>query len=372
MREVVPCGIAWTTTSIHNAMRTLIRPSLFVCLFVGTLAATDAATLDATQSGSKKGAATKTTKKGQAGTKTAPNLPAKPPAGFAQQGKPYWIGKGEPLVLTLNRVELSVGRFNYGEDTVAPKSEEKLVLVRFTVKNSGSSPATLDSNSLSISAVDADGTTHVGIESLVREGKGEAWKGSLKPKESVDLVTAILAPGEIVVPKLIIARGSDSAPLRFNLTNEVRGIPAPAGNASDRGLTAPPEVAGAPGAFFPLENFDARFESFQPGEGNFGNLEFDPDEKWGVATFTLKNGTKTSQPYGWSRFRALMVDSREDETVNEQMLLKATSDEAAEGNLPPSGEVKVRFFFRYKADQKVQKIGLREGESRTYFFQVPG
>ena len=145
--------------------------------------------------------------------------------------------------LTLLSAELSVEPVNVGDHRMAPKADQKLLLVRFKVQNAKSGDLRMPLTGAMIQAVAQDDATYVACEELGYEAK-TAYLGAetRKPASSLILkrvqnaptcLAVIPVPAEGQVPKLIVQAGEGGSILRYDLRGKVKPLPAADRDPSD-------------------------------------------------------------------------------------------------------------------------------------------
>lgn len=289
-------------------------------------------------------------------------------------GKTYSLGKGDyALNFTLKSAEFSVSRVTVGTNVYAPKANEKLLVLRYTVQNPQKRDMNLSYSSFKITAVDAKDVNHVFGNYIAREGSNDSLNVSLKPAQKIDAYLAFDVPAEGVVPKLIVERGDGSPVVRYDL-RRAKGLPAPFADPADAsGATALQEVPAQVGQFYPGSNFDLKLEAVAYSTEAFEKRPPEQGKRYLVATFTVKNATaKTANEaaYSYSQFTFELRDADGDKEKFGGYLIKASRDEHADGRLKPGEEARFRVYFTLPQDLAGKTLYVKEGDSRTYAFDV--
>ncbi|HWG84487.1 MAG TPA: DUF4352 domain-containing protein, partial [Deinococcales bacterium] len=97
--------------------------------------------------------------------------------------------------------------------------------------------------------------------------------------------------------------------------------------------------------------------------------------RWLVATFTMRNGlgkTANAQRYAYHTYEFNLIDADGEREKFDGYLIKASRDEHADGELKPGEEARFRIFFEVPANVGVKTITAKEGDARTYSFDVSG
>ncbi|HWG84138.1 MAG TPA: hypothetical protein VNT60_01550, partial [Deinococcales bacterium] len=180
-------------------------------------------------------------------------------------GKTYTLGKdNQALNFTLDSAEFSVTRVTMGGYVYAPKPNEKLLILRFTVQNPTKSEARLAYHSFKMTAVDATDINHEMDSYIAREGTSDIIDVALKPAQKIQAYSVIKVPAAGPIPKLIVARGSGSNTpvVRYDLRGKVKALTAPFAETTDAsGVTAAETVTAKAGTYYPGKNFDLKLDS---------------------------------------------------------------------------------------------------------------
>lgn len=323
-----------------------------------------------------------TTKTPAKSTKTPSKAPAKAPekqpikgavqmAGDnGQIGVTYTIGDAGPLNFTLNSAEFRAARVIMGETTVAPKADEKLLVLNATVHNPNKDLTNLDWGTLRLTAVDPNDQNHEYENGVSKAGTGETLNVQLKPAQKIDVFYVIRVPLKGSIPKLIVTHNNGGKVLRYDLRKAVKGLPAPFADVAEAsGANGLAEIKAEAGTFYPLEGFDIKLVSTAYHEGKLGEYEPDEDKRYLVATVTIKNAGATEAGYDNGTFTAALI-AEDDEKSDNQNFLKPVRNEGATGELKPGQEYTGRFFFSLPKDVKAKTLTIAQNESRTYLFDV--
>lgn len=196
--------------------------------------------------------------------KPTPQKPVGAPPPAARPTQPTGIfGRTDALPslgiqLTLLSAELSVEPVNVGENRMAPKADQKLLLVRFKVQNARSGDLPMPLTGKMIQVVAQDDATYVACETLGYEAKASytgaetrkpAHELILKRTQNAPVCLAVIpVPAEGQVPKLIFHTGEGGNTLRFDLRGQVKPLPVGDRDPSDdKGFTARKEYIGKTG-----------------------------------------------------------------------------------------------------------------------------
>ncbi len=319
--------------------------------------------------------------------KPAPKKPAAPTVQLAGNngvfGTVYSIRKDAPLYFRLKSAEYTTEQVVIGEQIYAPRANEKLLVLHFTIQNPLKTEQYVRWDSLWFTAVDSDNNNSEGRNDWGDDDSKDRRQisANMKPAQTFNAVTAIVVPAKGSIPKLMVMPGEDNGPvLRYMLhpdrtappQNKPGALKAPVADPDDAtGYTALETVAGVLGTAYPLSNLDVTVEKFDYSSSNLGEATLEEGEKWLIATVLLKN----EYPIGDSnyvRYDTLspVLTSTDGEELSYQDMLLATANRSFGQNMKPGAEARVRMLFRVPQDVTPKTLALKEGESRTYEFQV--
>jgi hypothetical protein len=326
------------------------------------------------------GAAKKPVAKPPAKTTKPANKPVAKPAikGTAQMagdqavpGTTYTLSKGESaLNFTLDSTEFRVERVLIGGETIAPKADEKLLLLKYTVQNPNKTPLSYDWGTLKFTAVDLQNTNREAAPHVGNAATKDKLFIELKPAQKIAAYAAIAVPAKGVVPKLIVQHHDGGPVLRYDLRTVVKGLEAP--YAGTDKSTALPEVKGESGQFYPLLDFDVKLVSTAYVATPLGEHELEEGQRFFVATITLKNQSAIPALYDWGTLLPSLITADDEKNEFSGIMLKTARNEGAHGELKPGQEYTGRLLFRIPKDIAAKTLHLSQPESRVYSFDVSG
>jgi hypothetical protein len=296
--------------------------------------------------------------------------------GVGEIGKAYTLGVKSPMNFTLRSAEWSVTRVTVGRDVYAPKADEKLLVLHYTVQNPMKQDQDFSYADFRFTAVDGKDINHVFDGYVAREGTSESLDLYLKPAQKIDVLTAWTLPASGVIPKLIVQRtGEDNAPvLRYDLRGKVKPLSAPFADPSDpTGSSALGEVPAKIGVAYPLRIFDIKLEGVSFGTTALGQRAPSEGKRYLIASFLIRNGTASSAeqaPYSYGEFRFALKDADGERMEFDGELLKSTRDEPAQGYLKPGEEYRFRVYFELDQGVNGKTLFVTDRNSRVYAFDL--
>lgn len=297
----------------------------------------------------------------------------------ADLNKTYTIGKESPINFSLNSAEYSVMPLGFGgEDpfTLTAKSNEKLLLVHFTLHNPRPQETRVLWATVHFTAVDDKNANHEDCEVIGTEkDKTKLWM-DLKPGQKVDCYSAVVIPADCRVAKLIVTGDKpEEGVLRF-YKEKLNIKPLEARYADPQDSTrarALEQVPAQTGTYLPLKVMLVRIDSVAYSSDQLDDeSELPEDSRYLVCTITVKNSTPEAQSFGWGELDGSKVVTDQDEEVDTFLFLLQKSNRKAEyADLKPGQEKTVRVAFIIPSGSNAKTLVLRQGEeSRSIALDV--
>jgi len=293
------------------------------------------------------------------------------PGEWGTFGVSYQLGDAEPIVFNLLSVEYTAARVPFGDGTVAPAANEKLLVLRYTLQNMLPKDTYVGFNSLGFVAVDIGNENHefagiVGVEE--NRSKLDLY---LKQSQKVQLYTVIKVPAAGMVPKLIV-QPPDGKVLRFDLRGKVKPLPPPIADPTDAaGASAREQVPAPAGQYFPMGQFDVQLVSAAYTQRPIGETTPGDGKRFLLVTFKLRNGAPVELPIDWQQFAIMLQTAADRDLEWSGILLHEKRDEQIDQKLKPGEEATLRTFIELPEDDAGVTLSFQEKEnSRTYLFDV--
>jgi hypothetical protein len=279
----------------------------------------------------------------------------------------YRVGKQSPMQVSIRSLAYTVERVAVGEEIIAPKAGEKLLVIRFSAANAGAEVVTLESTSLRFLVTTADGQTHenrsdiVGVEQSKRE-----VSTPLDPAASLDLYTVVVLPADAESVKLVVQRttsGDEQPRGTLSLSGKITPLQAPFAEGAN-GSAARAKIAGRTGEIYPLGAFDIRLDEIRREEGR---LE---------AIVTLKNRTPKAITFHNALLKALLTDG-EGQVIpwNDTLYRVGKTGTLDSVLIEADAEMRVRLRWTFSKGLEPTTLSLAEfydGDvTRAYTFSVP-
>jgi len=289
-------------------------------------------------------------------------------------GSTYVVGKSSPVYFCLNSAEYTTQPLIIGTTLYAPKADEKLLLLRFTLQNPQQADLFVRWDSLlRLTAVDAMNVNHAADQNWGDAESHEPVEMSLKPAQKLDVYTAITVPAKGIVPKLMVQSvvEGDGPVLRYDLHGVVTPLPAPIADPADpTGATARPTVPAQVGTAYPYGNFAVTVESITT---TTDALDGDPpaeDGSYLAVTLRMKNCSPIETLARWDTFTPHCTSTDGEELKFHPALLFASTNRPIEQNLKPDQEVLARIYFEVPNGVTAKTLVLKEGDGRGYKFTI--
>jgi len=288
--------------------------------------------------------------------------------------KAYSLVKSNPIQFSLLRAEYTTTPITIGDKIYAPKAEEKLLVLHFTVQNMQAATNFIRYDRLHITAVDAMNVNHE-----AQQGWGDAENHTyvaldLKPKQKLECYAAIIVPAKGVIPKLMIMpwKEGDGPILRYDLRDKVTALPAPIADPADpTGATALENVPGELGKTYPYATFEVAVEQFSYLDTKLGDTTPPTGGRLLIANLRVKNIAPVDSLLRYDMFRPVVTDADGAE-VRYRGMLFATSEAKVAQLAKPGSEMRVRICFSVEKGSTPVKLSINEGaKTRNYEYAIP-
>lgn len=296
-------------------------------------------------------------------------------------GTVYSLRKDTPLYFRLKSAEYTTDQIAMGDTLYVPKSDEKLLVLHFTVQNPQKTEQFVRFDSLNFTAVDSANNNHDGNSDWGDDDAKDHAKMalSLKPAQTINVIAVVTVPAKSSIPKLMVLPGENNGPvLRYTLTpdatappqNKVGALKAPFADSADaNGYTALETVPGVVGTAYPYANFDLTIEKYEYSTDAVGDNTLEEGEKFLFITMLMKNENPAEQYVRWDAVSPTLTSTDEDELSYVDMFL-ATANRSFAREIKGLADAKVRMMFKVPKDVTPKTLAIKEGESRTYEFEV--
>jgi hypothetical protein len=311
----------------------------------------------------------------QAPATTAPSAPTtlRSDSESVPFGGERTIGAKSPLALSIRRVEYRATAVRAGSSLIRPAADEKLLVVRFTLRNPGSKETWLSWSSVSFRAVDAKGMNREDLQEFFNEQTGESVDASLQPNQKIDAYTVITMPARGPAT-LLRAQAEDGNPLEFALGSAVAALQPPFADPTDpTGASALAEVPAAIGESIMVGNFSMSVEKVAYTRGPIQESGPSKGSQFLVANLRVKNQAPADQPLAWDSFDFTLRAPDGDDVPWNGELLAAKRDDTVEVTATPGREIALRIYFEVPLELRPAALFAREGAGgRGYLIDVSG
>jgi hypothetical protein len=158
--------------------------------------------------------------------------------------------------------------------------------------------------------------------------------------------------------------------VRYDLRGVAKPLAAPFADPADKnGATALEEIPAQANTYYPLQYLDVKLLSTAYAD-TLGEIEREDNQRFFVATISIRNGSKAEQSFNWSTITPELVDADGEKPDWPQALLRSTRNEGADGTLKPGEEYRARIYFRLPKETAAKTLKLSESESHFYVFDV--
>ena len=298
--------------------------------------------------------------------------------GQGEIGKAYTLGKNSPINFMLKSAEYSILRYTLN-DLVAPKFNQKMLVLRFTVQNPSKSDLNIYYGSLKFTAVD-DKNQNVEFDGYwSRDGESSKLDIALKPAQKIEVYAVAAVPANAKIPKLIVQHGNETVPVvRYDLSGKIKPLSAPFADPADpSGSTALEVVEAKAGTYYPMGALDVKLEGTAFSGEKIDNKTPAEGKRFLIATVSVKNAAIAQNiNVSYSRFAIQLTDAEGASISFDGYIIKPSRDEKLDTELKPGAETKFRVYFELPNDLGGKTLSIHEtgvvSQSRAYVFDVSG
>jgi len=308
----------------------------------------------------KKPAPKKTTKTVVLGTKQLDGNQAK-------LGVTYTLGKSSPINITLDKIEYTVEPLRFGSDVVSAKSDQKIMVLHYTLHNCMPINRSLGWSTLEITAVDSNDTNWRYATAVAMEATGEPCNMDLKPAQKTRVYTAILVPAKGEIPKLIF-QSSDKLVLRYDIRGKALPLPAPIADPSDpTKATALEKVPAQMGTYYPMRELHGRIDSAEFSTEPFRDRAPGKGVRYLIIKGTVKNNLVSKRSMTWGTVTPKLMDSDGGEIHWASDTYYASRDDSINADIEPGSEVHFRWVFEVPDKVQLQSLEIKQTSDGRLF-----
>lgn len=288
-------------------------------------------------------------------------------------GTVYTLRKNDPLYFSLKSAEYSVSQVVIGDELYAPKVDEKLIVLHFTIQNPQKDKEVFVRwDTLKFQAFDSKNVTHDEIGNWGDTASKQRVEISLKPAQTIEAYTAIPVPADGEMPKLMIQpnENTNDPVIRYDLLGIVAPLKAPFADPADKtGATALKKVPAQLNIAYPYNKYNITVEKY---EYTTAALEDDAPEEGGrffIATLKVKNVSPNHETLRWDSFTPVLTDNDGVE-LEYKTMLAATQNRQFEQPINGGQEFRVRVYFAVPKGMSPKTLTITEDPSRSYVYAI--
>jgi hypothetical protein len=236
-------------------------------------------------------------------------------------GNAYLVSTKPPLRFTLERASYALGwTQHYQAASAVADASQKMLVLNFTVENTGDRDLEFREGTLKYQAIDEQGMAHerpstmhvraAGSTTAAEGGTQRAERTILKPGVRLPLYTAILVPKELRIPRLIVSLAQPRATeLSFDLGGKIAPLP-PAFQRQHPELVRD-EIEAGPGQFLAGTSLDVRVDRTTTStDPALVGRRLRAGTQWVVVAMTVRNRSASVQNISAGNFReSRLVDA---------------------------------------------------------------
>ncbi len=261
-------------------------------------------------------------------------------------------------------VEYAIG-WNPLKTYFYPRSEQKLIVVHFVVKNRNSRDARYSAVSTKFTAVSQNNekfaqATH--YESRIA-GRHEAFDATLKPGESQALYTAIVVNGNAKIKELLVdpqTTGPDSTSIQLSVDGQVAELPS---IISENGMYQN-DFDGVFKQTYRLSTADTSVSKFY----TIGKLPARPDlqiNNWGIVQVDFRNKHADSRRVFYDTYKPSRALTSTGRLVESQFMVTPDHTELIDLSLKYNESIQAAIAFPLANGETIQEVFLRERPARA-------
>jgi len=325
-------------------------------------------------------AATKTVTVGVPASSSGSTGTAQLPGDEGQLGQLYTLRKDRPLYFCLLSAEYTTVPVVVGEQWSTPKSNEKFLLLHYTIQNPNKTDELVRSDSLRFIAVDAMNVNHEFRGTWGNKLDNSALNMQLKPAQKVEAYLAIAVPAKGPVPKLIVQPNDNGPVLRYFLyddrvtppVSKVASLATPIADPKDpTGATALESVPAQFTVSYPFTDWYATVEKVEYTNTPLMTRKPEKDGRFAILTILVKNVTPRDNLLRFDTFRFLLTSTDGENLKNGGDILFATGDRSFNQPVKAGAEMRIRTFFYVPKDVTPKTLTMNQNNSREYRFELP-
>lgn len=286
--------------------------------------------------------------------------------------KLFTLRKDDPLYFSLLKAEFTVNPVLVGDKLYSAKSDEKLLILHFTIQNPNKTDRFIRWDSLRFMVVDALNVNHACRADWGDELTHQPVQLSLKPAQKLAIYTVIPVPAAGEIPKLMVQsnQDDDGPVLRYDLRGKIAPLPVPIADPADAtGATARKEVPAQLNTSYGLDEFAVTVEKTEFVTTALDTTPPPAGGRFLVLTMLVKNLTTRDNLLRWDAFRLSLI-STDGEVLKYRTMLLATANRPFASPIKPGSDVRVRLYFEVSKDAVPQSLTISQRDSHLYVFPM--
>lgn len=294
------------------------------------------------------------------------------PGQWADFDKLYYLGSNKDIVFTLKSASFTCSRLYFGEMIFAPNGSEKLLVLQFSLQNSGKSEVYVNWATAHFTVVDSSDNNLEGTDDIGLDKNKQRLDLYLKPAQKMECYTCIRVPNDYQAPKLIIKPDDQSSVLRYDLHGKVKGLEAPYADSKDTtGAIALPNIPAEKGKLYQGNSFDFTYDDIKFVSGDYGDASADEGYGWAVLSATIKNQAKEKQLINWATITPTLKGKSGTISFSNGVFASAEDTGGFDTYAEPSESVQVKYAFPVKNGAELKSFMLQETENgRNYVWDL--
>lgn len=288
------------------------------------------------------------------------------PTDDCQIGQKYRVGNENPINLTVNRIEYTVGRLKTGSGYSHPGADEKFMILHYTLQNPQKEDINVGRVSIDWRATDVN-EINKDQEYVCVEETGRILDQILNAGQSINCYTYFTMPAD--GPAVILtgaSHGDRKSIARYRLDNKVEPLPESYRNTKDpSGATPLSSVSAELGTVMQVGDYDMKVEKVETITEPILDWEQHKDTIYMLTTIECKSFAE--QAFGVPVNNIVLEDA--DGQIYDQIgKLSVSSMREIDPKPDPGTTIKFRLAYRVPKGIRIKNLVMKYDLSRRVVF----
>lgn len=299
----------------------------------------------------------------EAGEESIQSQEALKPNDDCQLGQRYRIGRENPVDVSLNKIEYTVGRVKTGDRYSMPGRGEKLIVAHYTLRNPADTDTRVGSVTLDWKFTDSNNYNtewdFVGVEAT-----GASLDQTLTGGQSINCFVVFRVPATGAAVTLVAApHASRGLSARYNLKDKIAAIQAPYVDPKDpAGSTPLSTISGKMGTSYMVGDCDYRVDSIEIRDLAIPDTELVRGKTYAVATVQCTSYAEVPFNVTGNSFQLTDVNGQ---TYDSGDTIAVGSSRPVDLTAKPGETMKFRLPFQVPKGVKLKTLTMKDNYDRS-------